>query len=131
MERQTILLDGNRFSTLSSFYEEVERVLTKNLEWSIGRNLDAFNDVLRGGFGVYGYEEPVLLVWRQSKKSRTDLGWDETVRYEQAKLKTCHPSNIESVGRSLEMAGRQEGQTLFERIVDIIQEYPHVELRLE
>jgi RNAse (barnase) inhibitor barstar len=113
MERQTILLDGNRFSTLSSFYEEVERVLTKNLEWSIGRNLDAFNDVLRGGFGVYGYEEPILLVWRHSEKSRTDLGWDETV------------------SRSLEMAGRQEGQTLFERIVGIIQEHAHVELRLE
>ena len=71
------------------------------------------NDVLRGGFGVYGYEEPILLIWRHSEKSRTDLGWDETV------------------GHSLEMAKKQDGQTLFERIVGIIQEHAHVELRLE
>jgi RNAse (barnase) inhibitor barstar len=81
MNRKTILLDANRFSTLASFYQEVENACTKDLGWSIGRNLDAFNDVLWGGFGVHDYEEPVQLIWLHSDKSRRDLGWAETVNY--------------------------------------------------
>ena len=52
MGMKTLLLDGNDFSTLLSFYSAVEKVFTKDLGWKIGRNLDAFNDVLRGGFGI-------------------------------------------------------------------------------
>jgi len=51
MSRKTIVFDANRFSDLASFYQEVENTCTKDLGWSIGRNLNAFNDVLRGGFG--------------------------------------------------------------------------------
>jgi RNAse (barnase) inhibitor barstar len=128
---QTIVLDGNHFHDLSSFYDEAERAMTKDLDWDFGRNLDAFNDVLRGGFGVYDYEEPVRLLWRHSDKSRADLGWEETVKYLQAQPATCHPANIVLVQKSLEGAQRQEGQTLFERIVAIIQGHGHVELVLE
>lgn len=60
--KKIVKIDGNNFSTLKGFYDEVERKLTKNLDWNIGRNLDAFNDVLRGGFGVYEYEEPFKLL---------------------------------------------------------------------
>ena len=35
---KTYEIDGEHFSTLEAFYE--------------GRNLDAFNDILRGGFGT-------------------------------------------------------------------------------
>ena len=43
-------IDGSRFATLEGFYEEVARVLIPDASW--GRNLDAFNDILRGGFGT-------------------------------------------------------------------------------
>jgi RNAse (barnase) inhibitor barstar len=86
----TIVLDGNQFHDLPSFYDEVERTMTKDLGWDFGRNLDAFNDVLRGGFGVYDYEEPVRLIWRHSYKSRADLGWEESEKYLQSQLATCH-----------------------------------------
>ena len=131
MKRKTIVFDANRCSTLASFYQEVENTFTKNLGWSIGRNLDAFNDVLRGGFGVYDYEEPIQLIWLNSDKSRKDLGWAETVRYLTAKLTTCHPSNAASVKRDLALAESHIGQTLFETIVDIIQEHGHIELSLQ
>ena len=36
---------------MAGFYDEVEQVFTCGLDWKIGRNLDAFNDILRGGFG--------------------------------------------------------------------------------
>ena len=103
MSRKTIVFDANRFSDLASFYQEVENTCTKDLGWSIGRNLNAFNDVLRGGFRVHDYEEPIQLIWLNSDKSRKDLGWAE--------------------GRI--------GQTLFELIVDIIREHGHIELCLQ
>ena len=131
MIRKTILLNANRFSTLASFYQEVENTCTKDLGWSIGRNLDAFNDVLRGGFGVYDYKEPVQLIWLHSDKSRKDLGWEETVNYLSAKLTTCHPSNIESVKRDLAQAESHAGETLFEIIVGIIKNHGHIELSLQ
>lgn len=69
-----IIIDGDKFATLSEFYDEVENKLTKGLDWKIGRNLDAFNDVLTGGFGVHDYEEPIQIKWINSVKSKKDLG---------------------------------------------------------
>ena len=53
----TIKIQGNNFSNLAEFYDEIERKMTSGLEWKIGRNLNAFNDVLRGGFGVHDCDE--------------------------------------------------------------------------
>ena len=69
----TIKIDGNNFSNLVEFYNEVERKMTKGLDWKIGRNLDAFNDVLSGGFGVHDCDEDYKLNWINSKKSRSEL----------------------------------------------------------
>jgi RNAse (barnase) inhibitor barstar len=131
MDKKTILLEGNEFSTLSSFYSAVEKALTKDLGWHIGRNLNAFNDVLRGGFGVHDYEEPIRLVWLRSEKSRKELGWKETVKYLLTKLKTCHPTNVESVKRDLALAEAHAGKTIFDLIVVIIEKHDYIELNLE
>ena len=131
MNKKTILLDGNRFSTLQSFYEEVEKKCTKDLSWSIGRNLNALNDVLRGGFGVHDYEEKVQLIWLSSDKSRHDLGWEEMVNYLSVKLTTCHPSNTEAVKIEITKAKNHTDQTLFELIVALIQEHEHIDLLLQ
>jgi hypothetical protein len=104
---------------------------TKDPGWKIGRNLDAFNDMLRGGFGVHEYEEPIQLIWLHSDKSRKDLGWEETVKYLSAKLTTCHPSNVESVKKDFELAINHEGETLFEIILGILKSHAHIVLRLE
>jgi RNAse (barnase) inhibitor barstar len=69
-----IIIDGNNFSTLPEFYEEVENKLTKGLDWKIGRNLDAYDDVLRGGFRVHHYKEPISIKWINGGKSKADLG---------------------------------------------------------
>ena len=96
-----ILIDGNNFSTLLGFYDEVENKLTKGLDWKIGRNLDAFNDVLRGGFGIHDDDEPLIIRWMNSDKSKTDLGQSETEKM------------------------------LFDIIVNIIREHKHIELKIE
>lgn len=72
-QRKSIFINGNNFSTLEGFYSEIDNVLTKELDWITGHNLDAFNDLLRGGFGVHEYEEPIKLIWQHSDKSKIDL----------------------------------------------------------
>jgi RNAse (barnase) inhibitor barstar len=66
----TFEIDGSRFSTLEEFYDEVHRVLIPLASW--GRNLDAFNDILRGGFGTpeVGFE----IRWKDHQLSRNRLG---------------------------------------------------------
>lgn len=70
---KNIEIEAGNFKTLSGFFLEAERVLTYNLGWETGRNLNAFNDLLRGGFGVHDYEEPIHLVWKNAAKSKRDL----------------------------------------------------------
>ena len=74
MNKQTLKIDGEIFSDLEGFYKEIDRVLTKDLDWQTGHNLDAFNDLLRGGFGVYDYEEPVKIIWTKFTESKKVLG---------------------------------------------------------
>lgn len=48
MTSPTVLeIDGTRFDDLEGFWNEVSRQLIPGADW--GRNLDAFNDTLRGG----------------------------------------------------------------------------------
>jgi len=74
MENKVLIINGNNFSDLESFYVEIDRVFTKDLNFKTGHNLDAFNDILRGGFGVYDYEERIKFVWINFQKSELDLG---------------------------------------------------------
>jgi RNAse (barnase) inhibitor barstar len=64
------VIEGVRISSLGSFYDEISRVLIPSSAW--GRNLDAFNDILRGGFGTP--EEGFALIWRDADISRKNLG---------------------------------------------------------
>lgn len=128
---KSAIIDGNTFSDLSGFYDEVERKLTHGMGWRMGRNLDALNDVLRGGFGFHDYGEELTLTWLNSGKSTRDLGQDETLKYIEAKLTTCHPSNIASVTQDLEDAKAGKGDSLFGLIVGIIRGHDHITLTLQ
>lgn len=126
-----IILDGNKFETLAGFYDEVEHKMTKGLDWKIGRNLDAFNDVLRGGFGIHEHEEPIVIRWINSEKSRSDLGKNETVKYTEQMLQNCHPDNIPWIKEELENLKNDEGTLLFDIIVEITRGHEHIQLKLE
>jgi RNAse (barnase) inhibitor barstar len=103
MNNKVFIFNGNNFDTLDGFYDEVERVLTKDLDWKIGRNLNAFNDILRGGFGAFEYEEPIHIIWEHSGKSKSDLGYP---------------------------AIKREGQTVFDIIIEIIKDHKHINFTL-
>ena len=57
-------------ASLDEFFDEVSRSLIPGSRW--GRNLNAFNDVLYGGFGTpaYGF----VLIWRNADECKERLG---------------------------------------------------------
>jgi RNAse (barnase) inhibitor barstar len=118
--RKIITIDGNNFHDLAGFYNEIDNKLTKNLNWKTGRNLDAFNDLLRGGFGVHEYGEPLLIKWINFSKSSREFGYEATVEYYNNILKKCHPLNKESVKILLHNAENNIGKTLMDIIIEII-----------
>ena len=59
-------------ATIDDFYSEVQRVLCPDFK-KIGRNLDAFVDVLRGGFGTFNLGEEIEITIRNRKFARKHL----------------------------------------------------------
>lgn len=117
--KPTLEIDGTRFETLEGFYDEVSRRLIPGSYW--GRNLDAFNDILRGGFGTP--EGGFILIWRHHGRSRAALDHAETARQLRLGLEDCHPANTSDVKARLEAALRGEGPTVFDWIVAIIRSH--------
>lgn len=118
-DKQVYEIDGAAFSTLEEFYGEVSRKVIPNATW--GHNLDAFNDILRGGFGTP--EEGFVLRWKDSELSRQRLNYKETVRQLERRLQRCHPTNRGYVAAELERAKNGIGPTAFDWIVEIIQDH--------
>jgi hypothetical protein len=60
------VLDGKNMTSVEKFYEEVQRVLCPSFS-KMGKNLHAFRDVLRGGFGPFD-EGATIKLWIMHKK---------------------------------------------------------------
>ena len=127
MNKQTIIINGNNFSDLESFYDEIDRVLTKDLDWDTGHNLDAFNDLLRGGFEVHEHEEPIKLTWKNISKSKSDLGLETTKKWYERKISENKTENLQFFKDKLKDLTENNGQTLFDIILEIISEHEHIE----
>jgi hypothetical protein len=106
------------FSILEEFADHFSsQVLGGSYQWR--GNLDAFNDILRGGFGTP--EDGFRLVWEHSNLSRERLGYAETARLLELRLESCHPSNRKLVATDLQKAKEGKGTTVFDWLVEIIQ----------
>lgn len=129
MNKRIYILNGNNFSNLEEFWEEIGYVLmeVRNAHW--GRNLDAFHDILCGGWGTP--DDGFILVWEKSNLSRERLGYPETVRQLEKRLQTCHPTGREITRTKIELAKQNKGNTVFDWLVEIIKEEQSVELRFE
>jgi RNAse (barnase) inhibitor barstar len=113
-----LVVDGTRFSDLDGFAREFSGLLS-GYTWR--GNLDALNDVLRGGYGTP--ESGWVLRWVDSESSRTALGHPETARRLERLLPSVDPSNRAAFEARLDEARRGEGPTLFDEIVAIIREH--------
>ncbi|MFD2024425.1 barstar family protein [Promicromonospora aerolata] len=113
-----LIVDGTRFSDFDGFAREFSRLLS-GYTWQ--GNLDALNDVLRGGYGTPA--DGWVLRWVGSEASRAALGHPETARRLERILPRVDPSNRATVEARLDEARRGEGPTLFDEIVAIIREH--------
>jgi len=111
-------LDGDRFSTLDAFFDEISRILMLEA-WDHG--LDEFDAVLRGDVGTP--EGGFILRWKNHALSRERLGYTETVRQLELALARCHPNDRDYVTRQLRDARLGEGWTVFDRLVIIIRNH--------
>ena len=111
-----MVLDGASFDDFEGFVREFSQHLD-DFEWQ--GSLDAFNDILRGGCGTPdgGFE----IRWVNVAHSRLALGWQETIRWLEETLTRCYHSNIPRLTQQLEGARREDGTTLFDWILEIIE----------
>jgi RNAse (barnase) inhibitor barstar len=119
VSKHRYIIDGQKFSTLEEFAKHFSSVVLNGRAWN--GNLDAFNDILGGGFGTP--DEGFIIEWRNHELSKQCLGHAETARRFEQLLKTCHPSNIPRIKAELAAARRGVGPTLFDTLVAIIGEH--------
>lgn len=111
------VLDGTKITSLETFFDQVSESVIPGSFW--GRNLNAFNDILRGGFGTP--EDGFVIRWSHSEISRENLGYPETIERLEKILEQCHPSDREPFRTDLMRARAGEGPTIFDWLIDIIQ----------
>lgn len=125
-----IVIHGGHFSSLNGFYEEVSRVLMKDTDWKVG-TLDGFDDILYGGFGVFENQEEVEIVWKESQKSKEDLGLIATQEFYENKIRQGKPFNVELAQQKLNDLIDGKGQTLFDILIEIIESHTNITLILD
>ncbi|MER7752014.1 barstar family protein [Kitasatospora sp. NPDC097643] len=123
----TYVIDGTRVGSLEDFWEVVGQSI--GCGGYFGRNLDAFADCLRGGFGT-PEDGDYEIEWRDHEVSRRNLGYPETVRQLEDRLTRCHPTHRETVTAKLAAARAGQGPTVFDWLVEIIEEELPKGLRL-
>lgn len=129
-KNKTISINGSHFSDLTGFYEEVSGVLMKDVDWEVG-TLDGFDDILYGGFGVFENNEKIKLIWKESEKSKDDLGIYATRDFYERKIKQGKPFNVELIQQKLDQLVSGKGQTLFEILIEIIESHKNITLILK
>ncbi len=133
--KKTCIIDGTRFRSLRGFFREVGREIVPGYQW--GRNLNAFNDILRGGFGTP--DDGFIIVWKNSDVSRQRLGIGFTLRRLRIQQILSLGMNWRYFREEIGKIHRNNGPYLFDTIVEIIRDHgpegrepeDGIELRLE
>lgn len=127
MEKQYVI-DGNNFSNYEGFIKEFNEKVFGSDYWR--GNLDAFSDMLNGGYGTPDQDENFIIVWKNSHKSNKDLGYKATLEWLESDFSRVNPANSDIWNLKIEFAKKNEGETLFYMIIDIILGHLNIELRL-
>jgi len=120
--KKMTVINGSHFSNMEGFYEEVSRLFMKDEDWKVG-TLDGFDDIL------YGVETDIT--WKDSLKSKGDLGVDLTKEFYENKIRQGKPFNVELIQQKLDELINKNGQTLFEILIEIIESHKNITLILD
>ena len=116
------VINGGHFSDLEGFYNEVSQLFMKDEDWKVG-TLDGFDDIL------YGVESDIT--WKDSQKSKKDLGFELTKEFYENKIRIGKPLNVDLIQQKLGDLMDGKGQTLFEILVEIIESHQNITLILD
>jgi hypothetical protein len=115
-------LAGERIHSLEDFWTVMGEAINGPGGY-FGSNLDAFADCLSGGFGTSKFGGYIIR-WSNSTLSKAALGYPETVRQLEWRLERCHPENRFRVRGQLWDAQRGQGPTVFDWLVEIVNQEP-------
>jgi hypothetical protein len=90
-------------------------------------HLDVFNDIIDWP----NEGASIVLVWSGAEIARRHLGHEAMAAWLRDKLAQCRSGFGQHWQQELANAERQRGRTLFDWLVEIIQQHPQIELRLE
>lgn len=121
-KKKMAVINGSHFSNLAGFYEEISQLFIENEDWKVG-TLDGFDDIL------YGIETDIT--WKESQKSKEDLGFNLTKEFYENKIRQGKPFNVELIQQKLDELIDGNGQTLFEILIEIIESHKNITLILD
>ncbi len=121
-KKKMTVINGGHFSDLEEFYNEVSELFMNDEDWKVG-TLDGFDDIL--------YRIDSDITWKNSQKSKEDLGFDLTKEFYENKIRQGKPFNIELIQQKLDDLTDGKGQTLFEILVEIIESHQNITLILD
>ena len=116
------VINGGHFSDLEGFYNEVSELFMNDEDWKVG-TLDGFDDIL--------YRIDSDITWKNSQKSKKDLGFELTKEFYENKIRQGKPFNIKLIQQKLGDLMDGKGQTLFEILVEIIESHQNITLILD
>lgn len=92
---------------------------------AFGKNFDALRDILCVA------SEGTVVIWKHSKSSSKNLGYEETKKQLELSLLKCRSSWTEILKKEIELANIKQGETIFDKLVKIFVEEENIQLRLE
>jgi RNAse (barnase) inhibitor barstar len=116
----TYVIDGSRVTGPERFWDVIGEAVNGPGGY-FGRNLDAFADCLSGGMGTPD-DGDFVIEWRDHAQSARALGHEETARYLHRLAGRAHASNRPGLLAESARASQGLGPTLFDRLVEIIQD---------
>ncbi|QIY82842.1 ribonuclease inhibitor [Chryseobacterium sp. NEB161] len=120
--KKMTVINGGHFSDLEGFYNEVSELFMKDEDWKVG-TLDGFDDIL------YGVDSDIT--WKDSQKSKKDLGFELTKEFYENKIRQGKPFNVKLIQQKLDELIEEKGETLFEILVEIIGSHQNIRLILD
>jgi RNAse (barnase) inhibitor barstar len=126
--KEPIIITGKNIVDITSFYQEVNSVFMCGENWKIGESLDAFNDLLYGGFGMINSDGNFEIIWNDIELSKAALGYEATRLYYLDKLKPESPYNKQYFQKKLDELDSGAGKTYFDIIMEILYDHPNIKL---
>ena len=119
----SIYLEGSTITDIPAFYKQLNEQLMQDENWRLGESLDAFDDVLYGGYSKWKDYDQLEIVWKDIAVSERSLGVATTKAYYQSKLEPNSPFNQQFFEEKLKHLEAGTGQTYFDILMEIIESH--------